>query len=173
MIENENVGLMIKESRERVGLSGRGLAKLSGVSNSLVSKIERGLVLPSPKVLKKICRYLDIYFNDVMYSMGVGNYSCYRNPEVIEYYSSLEGEDASIAWLNAKGLIKHNEKLLRALNERKNTESFTKEEMDLLIDTIKHYEYDNKTNYAIVKALEETMLKERFEHERAKLESIY
>lgn len=173
MIENENVGLIIKESRERLGVSERKLAKLSGISNSSLSKIERGLILPSPKVLKRLCRYLDIYFNDVMYLMGIGNYSSYLNPKVMEYYSNLSGKEVNDAWLSVKGIIKHNEEILKSLNERKDNENFTKDKMDLLIDTIKDLEYENKTNYEIVKVLEKTILKERFEYERAKLENAY
>ena len=173
MEENSNIGLIIKESRERLGVSERKLASLAGLSYATLSKVERGVRLPSAKTLKKICRYLDVYYNDLMYLMGIGSYHCYLNPSMMNYYASLTGQDVDSAWLNATGTIKNNNNILKSLNKRKDTESFNQDEMNLLLDTIKDLEYENKINNEIIKVLEKTIFRERFEYERERFEKVY
>jgi transcriptional regulator with XRE-family HTH domain len=54
------VGVQIKAQRLAVDLSAGALATKAGVSRSLMSRIERGLVSPSIEVLDKIAAVLDV-----------------------------------------------------------------------------------------------------------------
>jgi transcriptional regulator with XRE-family HTH domain len=55
-----DVGLFIKDHREKSSLSIRKLAELTGVSNPYLSQIERGIRTPSAEILKSIGQALSI-----------------------------------------------------------------------------------------------------------------
>ena len=55
-----DVGLFIKEQRERSALSIRKLAEMTGVSNPYLSQIERGIRTPSAEILRSIAGALSI-----------------------------------------------------------------------------------------------------------------
>lgn len=171
MFEDKEVIEIIISSRKRAGLSQRKLAKLSGISNTELSKIEKKeRSLPSPKILKKICRNLDIYFNDIMFMIGMGDSSCYLNPFLIDYYSKLTGEELDAALLFLKLDIERNNKFIKMLKERKKTEYFSISEMTLLQDTINDLECKNKSDNEIIKILEKKIkFRERFDYARKRL----
>lgn len=54
------VGQLIKEEREKAGLSIRQLSKLSGVSLSYLSEVERDLKNPSAKIIMKLSETLNV-----------------------------------------------------------------------------------------------------------------
>ena len=57
-MQEKNIGEIIAEAREKANLSQRQLAKLAGVNNSELSKIESGIRKdPSPRILRKISKY--------------------------------------------------------------------------------------------------------------------
>jgi transcriptional regulator with XRE-family HTH domain len=56
----DELGLFIKEQRERARMSLRSFAKIAGVSNPYLSQIERGLRKPSADILKQIAKALKI-----------------------------------------------------------------------------------------------------------------
>ena len=67
------VGELIKEGREKQNLSMRQLAELAKVSHSDISRIESGeREVPNPKILRKISKYIDVNYNDLMYAAGLG-----------------------------------------------------------------------------------------------------
>ncbi len=55
-----DVGVFIKEQRERSSLSIRKLAEMTGVSNPYLSQIERGIRRPSAEILRSIADALSI-----------------------------------------------------------------------------------------------------------------
>jgi transcriptional regulator with XRE-family HTH domain len=55
-----DVGLFIKDQREKSSLSIRKLAELTGVSNPYLSQIERGIRTPSAEILRSIGPALSI-----------------------------------------------------------------------------------------------------------------
>lgn len=57
---SEQVGLQIHTLRSAAGMTASALATASGVSRSMLSRIERGLVSPSIEVLEKISQALDV-----------------------------------------------------------------------------------------------------------------
>ena len=56
----DEVGLFIKEQREKSALSIRKLAEMTGVSNPYLSQIERGIRTPSAEILRSIAGALSI-----------------------------------------------------------------------------------------------------------------
>jgi transcriptional regulator with XRE-family HTH domain len=56
----DEVGLFIKEQRQKSALSIRKLAEMTGVSNPYLSQIERGLRTPSAEILRSIAGALSI-----------------------------------------------------------------------------------------------------------------
>ena len=86
------VGELIKEGREKQNLSMRQLAELAKVSHSDISRIESGeREVPNPKILRKISKYIDVNYNDLMYAAGLGFQVTPLNPFLKRYYSSLKG----------------------------------------------------------------------------------
>jgi transcriptional regulator with XRE-family HTH domain len=55
-----DLGMFIREQREKSAMSLRKLAEQAGVSNPYLSQIERGLRRPSAEILKAIARALHI-----------------------------------------------------------------------------------------------------------------
>jgi transcriptional regulator with XRE-family HTH domain len=55
-----DVGMFIREQRERSALSIRKLAEMTGVSNPYLSQIERGIRTPSAEILRSIAGALSI-----------------------------------------------------------------------------------------------------------------
>ena len=62
------LGVRLRDLRKRAELSLDGLAKLSGVSKSMISKVERGEASPSTVVLARIAEALGVTFSDLMAS---------------------------------------------------------------------------------------------------------
>lgn len=61
----------IKKLREEKGLTQRRLAQLSGISNTEISRIEKGeRQQPSPVTLKKIAPHLGVSYTDLMVLAG-------------------------------------------------------------------------------------------------------
>jgi transcriptional regulator with XRE-family HTH domain len=60
-----DLGLRLREGRERKGFTVRGLARYVGVSPSLVSQVERGRVMPSVGTLYAIANQLDLVVDDL------------------------------------------------------------------------------------------------------------
>jgi transcriptional regulator with XRE-family HTH domain len=62
---------MIKNLRQRRGYSQRKLSLLSGISNTEISRIEKGIrTKPSPDTLKKLASHLGVTYNDLMEMAG-------------------------------------------------------------------------------------------------------
>ena len=81
------VGELIKEGREKQNLSMRQLAELAKVSHSDISRIESGeREVPNPKILRKISKYIDVNYNDLMYAAGLGFQVTPLNPFLKRYY---------------------------------------------------------------------------------------
>lgn len=152
-----NIGEQIKKAREEKGLSQRQLAKIAGTNSSGLSKIEAGEREPSLKILKKICRYMDLNYNELVFELGMG---CKINPQnklIQDYYNNLDFELIKETYQTYKNRYEMALNQLDFLNKQYDT-CKTKEETELLIDTIKMVEYDNKTNKYIVDLLSEKII---------------
>lgn len=56
----------LRELRVKNNLTVRGLARISGVSASAISRIENGMVIPSLLTVCKLCNALDVQMSDMV-----------------------------------------------------------------------------------------------------------
>ena len=161
------VGELIKEGREKQNLSMRQLAELAKVSHSDISRIESGeREVPHPKILRKISKYIDVNYNDLMYAAGLGFQVTPLNPFLKRYYSSLKGHELDEALINTLGSIENWEALVKSLKNRVETENISEEEKEIILQTIEDTEYQINSANEIVKLLHSAKTKERIENER-------
>ena len=161
------VGELIKEGREKQNLSMRQLAELAKVSHSDISRIEAGeREVPKPKILRKISKYIDVNYNDLMYAAGLGFQVTPLNPFLKRYYSSLKGHELDEALINTLGSIENWEALVKSLRNRVETENISEEEKEIILQTIEDTEYQINSANEIVKLLHSAKTKERIENER-------
>lgn len=161
------VGELIKEGREKQNLSMRQLAELAKVSHSDISRIESGeREVPNPKILRKISKYIDVNYNDLMYAAGLGFQVTPLNPFLKRYYSSLKGHELDEALINTLGSIENWEALVKSLKNRVKTENISEEEKEIILQTIEDTEYQINSANEIVKLLHSAKTKERIENER-------
>ena len=66
-----DLGMRIRESREKIGMSLRKLAKEVGVSPSFISQVEQNKAQPSINSLQKIAQVLGISVSNLMGEKGV------------------------------------------------------------------------------------------------------
>ena len=156
-----------KEGREKQNLSMRQLAELAKVSHSDISRIELGeREVPNPKILRKISKYIDVNYNDLMYAAGLGFQVTPLNPFLKRYYSSLKGHELDEALINTLGSIENWEALVKSLRNRVETENISEEEKEIILQTIEDTEYQINSANEIVKLLHSAKTKERIENER-------
>ena len=161
------VGELIKEGREKQNLSMRQLAELAKVSHSDISRIESGeREVPNPKILRKISKYIDVNYNDLMYAAVLGFQVTPLNPFLKRYYSSLKGHELDEALINTLGSIENWEALVKSLRNRVETENISEEEKEIILQTIEDTEYQINSANEIVKLLHSAKTKERIENER-------
>src|SRR5882724_1376219 len=67
---SKDLGVRLRQARERKGFTVRGLARYVGVSPSLVSQIERGKVMPSVGTLYTIANQLELVVDDLFRDAG-------------------------------------------------------------------------------------------------------
>lgn len=150
----EELAHLIKEKRIEKGISMRKLAILCDTNNTGLSKIESGKRNVSIKLLRKLCRHLDIYFEDCMYILGLGATYNIRNTVLMDTYRNLNEDDLVITYHNIKKKINHNNDILNYLH----TQEEVTDNNNFLIDTIKTVEHENITNNYILKILEEKII---------------
>lgn len=169
MQENRTIGKIIAEARENAGLSQRQLAKVAKISNSELSKIESGLRQdPNPKTLRKISKYIDINYNDLMYMIGLGVQVSALNPYLLDHYANLKGNELDDALFTALASIKNNDIIIESLQKRIDNEKLKEEDKNVLEETIEDLKYQSNTNQEIIKLLESNKVKERLQNEKNK-----
>lgn len=85
-----NIGDYIAKARIDKGYSMRKLARLSGLDNATISKIESGKIKnPKLSLIKTLCRYLDIAYEDCLYVMQLGATYNPNNNILMNYYNAL------------------------------------------------------------------------------------
>ena len=156
-MQEKKIGELIAENREKKGLSQRQLAKAINISNAELSKIESGeREVPNPKILRKLSKYIDLNYNEMMNMVGLGAQSTPLNPFIRNYYENLKGKDVDTAWLMATSSIKNNDILIETIqNQINSNKDMDIEKKEILLDTIQDLEYQKETNVQIVKILDE------------------
>lgn len=81
-----NIGIAIKKIRTGKALTQGDLSKLTVISQTSISQIEKGIKRPSQRNLQKICRALDV-------------------PETIVYFYGLEESDIPPAKKNVYSFV--------------------------------------------------------------------
>ena len=161
MSSDKTIGEVIAKAREEKNLSQRQLAKLAGINSSGLSKIEAGERDPSPKILRKISKYIDVNYNDLMYKMGLGIEVSALNPFIIDYYSNLKGNELNEAEINVLGNKQNLEKLVLSCEEKLKDKNILDSEKDLLLHTIEDTNYQINTQQEIINLIQSLKVKER------------
>lgn len=66
-----NIGKLVKEKREKKGLSQRKLAELADVSHTEISRIESGeRKRPAPYILKRVAPHLGVKYEELLEAAG-------------------------------------------------------------------------------------------------------
>lgn len=168
-MQEKKIGEVIASAREKANLSQRQLAKVANISNAELSKIESGeREIPNPKTLRKITKYIDLNYNDLMYMIGLGVQVSPLNKYLLDHYSHLKGQELNDAWTIAKASIQNNEIIINALQHRIDSEELEEKDKDVLLETIEDLKYQNNTNTEIIKLLESNIVKENLKNANRK-----
>ena len=158
---NKNIGEKIANAREKANLSQRKLAKLIGISNAELSKIESGeREIPNPRILRKMSKYIDLNYYEMLNIIGLGAKGTPLNPFIENYYKNLNGDELDNAWMMAKASIKNNEIIIENIKKQLEESKIDEEKKDNLLDILQDLEYQNETNNLILKILDENKFKE-------------
>ena len=157
----QKIGEEIAKARENKGLSQRQLANAIGISNAELSKIESGeRETPNPKILKKISKYIDLNYNDMLSMIGLGSQLTPLNPFIKNYYENLKGEKLEDAWIMAKSSIDNSNIMIDSINDELSKEDISEEKREQLLETLQDLEYQNETNTIILSILDNNRFKE-------------
>jgi transcriptional regulator with XRE-family HTH domain len=69
---NKEFGQRLQRARQFKSLTGRECAKAIGIDPAFWSLLESGKRMPSTKVLMKICRYLDVSADYLLFGVEFG-----------------------------------------------------------------------------------------------------
>lgn len=166
MLQNDkSVGEIIAEAREKKGISKRELSRLANISDTELARIESGeREIPNPKTLRKISKYIDINYNDLMYAAGLGFQVTPLNPFLTNYYSSLKGDQIVDAILNTSAMIKNWEELVESFKQKLANDNIPDTEKEVMEQTIEDTEYQISTSKEIINVLESARRKEAIEN---------
>lgn len=160
-MQEKKIGEIIAEAREKANLSQRQLAKIANISNAELSKIESGeREIPNPKTLRKISKYINVNYNDMMYKIGLGMEVSPLNPFIKDYYSKMNLEQLNEAEINILGSIENSKQLVKSC-EKNLEKSKTEKEKELLEHTIEDTNYQINTSNEIVSLIQSLKVKER------------
>lgn len=158
----ERIGSAIKKARENKGLSQRKLSKLAGINSSELSKIEKGVrKKPTPYILRKISRFIDLNYNKMLYLIDLGFEFSPLNPFIENYYKNLKGKKIEDAWLMSQSSILNNNLIINSLKEQLKNKNLGQNDTEKILDTIEDLEYQNTTNKLIIEILNNTKYQER------------
>lgn len=161
-MQEKKIGEIIAEAREKAGISQRQLAKIANISNAQLSKIESGeLEVPNPKTLRKISKYINVNYNEMMYKIGLGMEVSSLNPFIKAYYEKMNLEELNEAEINVLGSITNSTQLVNSCKENLNNKNISDAEKELLLHTIEDTEYQINTSNEIVNLIQSLKVKER------------
>lgn len=160
-MENNQFGNYLKSLRLSQRMTIRKLEELSGVSNSYISQIEKGVSMPSPEILKKLYKPLGVSFSEMMVKAGhmqyedLDDYLIGQEPELDDESRKIILEE------NREKRIEMQEKLKKSEELRLKNELTLKElQRDLhwvvnrLDSTYKNMPLTDNDRYDIIKYLE-------------------
>ncbi len=161
-MQDKGIGEIIAEAREKAGLSQRALSKIANVSNAEISKIESGeRDVPNPKTLRKISKYININYNELMNMIGLGLEVSPLNPFIKDYYSKMNMDELNNAEINVLGTIDNLENLIRSCEDNLKKENLSEPELELLNKAIEDNTYQLNTQKEIITLIQSLKIKER------------
>lgn len=161
-MQEKKIGEIIAEAREKAGYSQRQLAKEANISNAELSKIESGeREIPNPKTLRKISKYINVNYNEMMYKIGLGMEVNSLNPFIKAYYEKMNLDELNEAEINVLGSIENSRKLVDSCKENLKKKNILENEKELLLHTIEDTEYQINTSREIVNLIQSLKVKER------------
>ena len=114
-MQEKKIGEVIANARENAGLSQRQLAKVAKISNAELSKIESGeREIPNPKTLRKISKYINVNYNEMMNMIGLGMEVSTLNPFIKDYYDKMNLDQLNEAEMNVFGSITNSKQLVES-----------------------------------------------------------
>lgn len=160
-MQEKKIGEIIAKAREKAGYSQRQLAKEANISNAELSKIESGeREIPNPKTLRKISKYINVNYNEMMYKIGLGMEVSPLNPFIKEYYNKMSLDELNEAEINVLGSITNLKQLVKSCEENL-TKKITQSEKELLLHTIEDTNYQITTSNEIINLIQSLKVKER------------
>ena len=161
-MQEKKIGEIIAEAREKAGYSQRQLAKEANISNAELSKIESGeREIPNPKTLRKISKYINVNYNEMMYKIGLGMEVSSLNPFIKAYYEKMNLDELNEAEINVLGSIENSRKLIDSCKENLKKKNILENEKELLLHTIEDTQYQITTSEEIVNLILSLKVKER------------
>ena len=161
-MQEKRIGEIIAEAREKAGYSQRQLAKEANISNDELSKIESGeREIPNPKTLRKISKYINVNYNEMMYKIGLGMEVSSLNPFIKAYYEKMNLDELNEAEINVLGSIENSRKLVDSCKENLKKKNILENEKELLLHTIEDTQYQITTSEEIVNLILSLKVKER------------
>lgn len=161
-MQEKKIGEIIAEAREKAGISQRQLAKIANISNAQLSKIESGeLEVPNPKTLRKISKYINVNYNEMMYKIGLGMEVSSLNPFIKAYYEKMNLEELNEAEINVLGSITNSTQLVNSCKGNLNNKNISDTKKELLLHTIEDTEYQINTSNEIINLIQSLKVKER------------
>ena len=161
-MQEKKIGEIIAEAREKAGYSQRQLAKEANISNAELSKIESGeREIPNPKTLRKISKYINVNYNEMMYKIGLGMEVSSLNPFIKAYYEKMNLNELNEAEINVLGSIENSRKLVDSCKENLKKKNILENEKELLLHTIEDTQYQITTSEEIVNLILSLKVKER------------
>lgn len=161
-MQDKGIGEIIAEAREKAGLSQRALSKIANVSNAEISKIESGeRDVPNPKILRKISKYININYNELMNMIGLGLEVSPLNPFIKDYYSKMNMDQLNNAEINVLGTIDNLENLIKSCEDNLKKENLSEPELELLNKAIEDNTYQLNTQKEIITLIQSLKIKER------------
>jgi len=88
MMNNNNLGKIIKQQRVAMELTLKELSLVSGISSSYLGRVERGERFPSARVLRKIAKPLDFEEGELF---ALAGYLSPQSPSVAEKSPEYSG----------------------------------------------------------------------------------
>ena len=168
MANDNAVGEIIAKAREEKGYSQRELAKLAGINSSGLSKIESGERDPSAKMLRKISKYLDVNYSELMKGIGLGLEVSPLNPFIKDYYDRMNIDELNEAEINVFGNKLNLEKLVASCENKLKDNNLIESERDLLLATIEDNSYQINTQQEIIDLIQSLKIRERNKYAKEK-----
>ena len=161
-MQEKKIGEIIAEAREKAGYSQRQLAKEANISNAELSKIESGeREIPNPKTLRKISKYINVNYNEMMYKIGLGMEVSSLNPFIKAYYEKMNLDELNEAEINVLGSIENSRKLVDSCKENLKKKNILENEKELLLHTIEDTQYQITISEEIINLILSLKVKER------------